>query len=357
MPMKLLPDEYRQLTDDQARRRIRELKERLGKRLLILGHHYQRDEVIELSDVRGDSFGLCQKAAEQKHAEFIVFCGVHFMAEAADIISNPDQMVHIPDLSAGCPLANFADLDAVTMAWDRIVELCGSNAMLPITYINSSAAIKAFCGRQGGTVCTSSNALTALNWGYDRAQKIFFFPDQHLGANTGNKLGIPLQQRIVWDPKLPDGGNSPNAIRHARLILWKGHCHVHTHFNLEHIQNVRCNHADIRVIVHPECPEEVVNAADANGSTTYIIKYIEQADQGTTIAVGTELNLVHRVATENSNKKIIPLARSLCPNMYKINLQNLLWTLDHLGKINLVTVPNDVKKHALIALNQMLQIH
>jgi quinolinate synthase len=355
--MRLIPDEYRELTEDHARSRILERKEKLGKRLVILGHHYQRDDVIGMADFRGDSYGLCQKAAEQKQAEFIVFCGVHFMAEAADIISRENQIVHIPDLTAGCPLANFADLDSVVHAWKIITEICGPDAIIPLTYINSSADIKAFCGQHGGTVCTSSNALAALKWGYGRSEKIFFFPDQHLGTNTGNKLGIPANQRIVWDPSLPYGGNSPKEIMHARLILWKGHCHVHTWFNLDHIQNVRNSNPEAKVIVHPECPEEVVNASDDNGSTTYIIKYIEQAKPGATIAVGTELNLVQRVAKENPDKKVFPLARSLCPNMYKINLQNLLWTLDNLGKLNIVAVPEAVQKDALIALNQMLQIH
>ena len=353
----MIPDEYRQLTDAHARNRILSIKEQLGKRLVILGHHYQRDEVIELSDFRGDSYGLCERAAEQKEAEFIVFCGVHFMAEAADIISHQNQIVHIPDLTAGCPLADFADLDSVVEAWESIAELCGANAITPITYINSTADIKAFCGQHGGTVCTSSNALAALKWGYDRTEKVFFFPDQHLGTNTGNKLGIPAHQRVVWDLSLPYGGNPPEAIIQSKLILWKGHCHVHTRFNLEHIHQVRNSYPEARIIVHSECSEEVVNASDANGSTTFIIKYIDQAESGATIAIGTELNLVHRVAKEYPDKKVVPLARSMCPNMYKINLQNLLWTLDNLGKVNIVSVPEAVKKDALIALNQMLQIH
>lgn len=355
--MKLIPDEYRELTEDQARTRILDRKASLGKRLVILGHHYQREDVIGMADFRGDSYGLCQKAAEQKQAEFIVFCGVHFMAEAADIISNTNQVVHIPDLTAGCPLANYADLDSVVHAWNRITEICGMEAITPLTYINSSADIKAFCGQHGGAVCTSSNALAALKWGFKRSEKIFFFPDQHLGANTGNKLGIPANRRIIWDPSQPNGGNSPQKIEQARLILWKGHCHVHTWFNLDHIHVVRDANPEVKVIVHPECSEEVVNASDDNGSTTYIIKYIEQAKPGAAIAVGTELNLVQRVAKENPDKKVFPLARSLCPNMYKINLQNLLWTLDNLGKINIVAVPEAVQKDARIALNQMLQIH
>lgn len=355
--MRLIPDEYRELTDDHARNRILERKEKLGKRLVILGHHYQREDVIGMADFRGDSYGLCQRAAEQKQAEFIVFCGVHFMAEAADIISNVNQVVHIPDVTAGCPLANFADLDSVVHAWQNITEICGANTITPLTYINSSADIKAFCGQHGGTVCTSSNALAALKWGFERTEKIFFFPDQHLGTNTGNKLGIPANQRIVWDPTLPNGGNSTKEIKQARLILWKGHCHVHTWFNLDHIQNARNSNPKVKVIVHPECPEDVVNASDDNGSTTYLIKYIKQAKPGAAIAVGTELNLVQRVAKENPDKKVFPLARSLCPNMYKINLQNLLWTLDNLGKINIVAVPEAVQKQARIALSQMLQIH
>jgi quinolinate synthase len=352
----MIPDEYKQLPEKEVRNRILEIKSNLGKRLVILGHHYQRDEVVELSDFRGDSYGLCKKAAEQKEAEFIVFCGVHFMAEAADIISNPDQIVHIPDLTAGCPLADFADLTSVIQAWVNLDSIGGTNSITPITYINSSADIKAFCGQHGGTVCTSSNAASAFKWAFNRSEKVFFFPDQHLGTNTGNKLGISAKETIVWDPDQPMGGNSPDQIQHARLILWRGHCHVHTWFNLSQIQTVRNTYPEANIVVHPECPEEVVNAADDNGSTSYIIKYVQQAEPKSVIAVGTELNLVHRVSKENSDKKIFPLARSMCPNMYKINLYNLYWTLDNLGKINIVKVPESVKKDALTALDQMLQI-
>jgi quinolinate synthase len=352
----MIPDEYKQLPGEQARNRILAMKSKLGKRLVILAHHYQRDEVVELSDFRGDSYGLCQKAAKQQEAEFIVFCGVHFMAEAADIVSNPDQVVHIPDLTAGCPLADFADLTSVQQAWQDINSICGTDSIVPITYINSSAEIKAFCGRNNGAVCTSSNALPAMKWGFNRAEKLFFFPDQHLGSNTGNKYGISVDERITWDPDQPLGGNSAEKIKQAKLILWKGHCHVHTWFNLSHIQTVRSNYPEAKVVVHPECHEEVVNAADDDGSTSYIIKYVQQAEPGSTIAVGTELNLVHRVANQNPGKKVFPLARSLCPNMYKINRYNLLWTLDNLGKINIVQVPESTKQDALLALDRMLQI-
>lgn len=352
----MIPDEYRQLTEQQVRKRILDIKSKLGKRLVILGHHYQRDEVIELSDFRGDSYGLCQQATDQKEAEFIVFCGVHFMAEAADIVSHPNQVVHIPDITAGCPLADFADLTSVQQAWQDIGAICGTDEITPITYINSSAEIKAFCGRNNGAVCTSSNALAAMKWGFDRSEKLFFFPDQHLGTNTGNKNGIAADERIIWDPNEPKGGNSSEQIKQAKLILWKGHCHVHTYFSLNHIKEVRDKYPDAKIVVHPECSEQVVNAADANGSTSYIIKYVQQAEPGSTIAVGTELNLVNRVANQNPGKKVFPLARSMCPNMYKINQYNLLWTLDNLGKINIVQVPEPIKNDALLALNRMLQI-
>jgi len=353
----MIPDEYKKLSENAIKNRILEIKLKLGKRLVILGHHYQRDEVVELSDFRGDSYGLCKKAAGQKEAEFIVFCGVHFMAEAADIISNSDQVVQIPDLIAGCPLADFADLASVTQAWQAIESICGTEIITPITYINSSADIKAFCGRNRGMVCTSSNAMGAFKWAFQQTEKLFFFPDQHLGTNTGNKFGIGVNERIVWNPDQPLGGNTPDQIEQAQLILWKGHCHVHTWFNLSHIQTVRKKYPEAKIIVHPECPEDVVSAADDNGSTSYIIQYVQQAEPNSAIAIGTELNLVHRLGKENPDKKIIPLARSLCPNMYKINLYNLCYTLDNLGQVNVVQVPDDIQKDALIALNQMLQIN
>jgi len=352
----MIPETYRQMSDAEARQRILERKSHLGRRLVILGHHYQRDDVIELSDFRGDSYGLCQRAAEQAEAEFIVFCGVHFMAEAADILSRPEQIVQMPDVTAGCPLANFATLSDVQDAWQQLTEIYGDDHILPITYINSSAEIKAFCGEHHGAVCTSSNAKAAMQWGFQRSQRVMFFPDQHLGTNTANQLGIPREQRIIWDPALPRGGNTKEQIQQARLILWNGYCHVHTWFNLNHVTTIRQSFPAAKIVVHPECPEPVVNAADANGSTSFIINYVEQASPGTMIAIGTELNLVHRLAKVHRDKKVVPLARSLCPNMYKINLHNLCWTLDHLGQVNIVAVPDDIKRNARRAIDRMLQI-
>ncbi|MDZ7333262.1 MAG: quinolinate synthase NadA [candidate division KSB1 bacterium] len=349
-------DDYRKLTEAELRERILTKKSQMQQRLVILGHHYQRDEVIEFADFRGDSFGLCQQAAQQTAAQFIVFSGVHFMAEAADIISRPDQIVQLPDLTAGCPLANFAELDDVQLAWQQLTEICGDTQITPITYINSSAEIKAFCGEHGGTVCTSSNALAAMQWGFQQSQRVLFFPDRHLGTNTANQLGIPKEQRIIWDPALPRGGNTIDQIEQARLILWNGYCHVHTWFNLNHIATIRNAFPTAKIVVHPECPEPVVNAADAAGSTSFIIKFVEQASTGSVIAIGTELNLVQRLAKTHPDKRIVPLARSLCPNMYKINLVNLCWTLEHLGEVNIVTVPELVKGYARIAIDRMLQI-
>lgn len=352
----MIPDEYKILGETQLKERIVAVKKEYGKKLVILGHHYQRDEVIELADFRGDSYALCIKAAEQGGAEFIVFCGVHFMAEAADILSNENQIVHLPDMDAGCPLADFADFDMVSHAWQEIGSMCDTEQIIPVTYINSNAELKAFCGSHHGIVCTSSNAAGAATWALKRGEKAFLFPDEHLGTNTGNRMNISAEERIVWNPHEKFGGNDPEKIETAKLIVWKGFCHVHTAFSVEHIDNFRERYPDGKVIVHPECNEQVVNAADENGSTSAIIKYVEQAPNGTVIAVGTELNLVSRLGRQFPDKKILPLARSLCPNMYKINLHNLCWTLENLGKINIVSVPKNIKNDARIALDRMLQI-
>lgn len=352
----MLPDAYYHLTETEVRQRILEIKARLGQRLVILGHHYQRDQVIDLADFRGDSYGLCKQAANQCAAEFIVFCGVHFMAEAADIITHPHQIVQLPDLMAGCPLAAYATLADVAQAWSEIRSVIGATTITPITYINSSAEIKAFCGQHGGTVCTSSNAQAAFQWAFQHSEKLFFLPDQHLGTNTANKLGIPASERIIWEATQPLGGHSPAEIRHSRLILWQGQCHVHTWFRLEHLRQVRTSYPGVRIVVHPECTEEVVNAADANGSTTFIINYVQDSPRDSIIAVGTELNLVNRLARENPDKKVLPLARSLCPNMYRINLHNLCWILENLGTVNVIKVADSIKSDALLALNQMLNL-
>jgi len=349
----LMPDKYRQMSDQQLIEKIKVIKAELGKRLVILGHHYQRKEIVELSDFRGDSLGLSRDAARQKEAEFIVFCGVHFMAEGAAILARPYQMVQLPDLTAGCPMADMADIFQVESAWREIDKICSSENFTPITYVNSSAELKAFCGRNNGVACTSSNASSVFDWAFKRTDKLFFFPDEHLGRNTANKKKNKV---IVWDPEKEMGGNTIKQIKEADVILWKGYCHVHTFFKPEHVLAIREKYPQAIIIVHPECVEEVVNMADAAGSTGFIVNFVQEAKPGSTIVIGTEINLISRLAMEHPDKKIFELARSLCPNMYKINLRNLLWTLDNIGKINIVTVPEPIKAEAKVALERMLEI-
>ncbi len=336
--------------------RIRNLKENLGKELLILTHHYQRKEIIELGDFRGDSFGLSQKAAQSNEARFIVFCGVHFMAESAAILAQHHQTVQIPDLEAGCWMADMSEIQDVEKAWDGIVSLVGNGSVVPIVYMNSDARLKAFCGYRGGAVCTSSNAEAAVRWGFTFGQKILFFPDQHLGRNVGNAMGLKPGEMIVWDPKKPLGGNAPEDIQRARLILWDGYCLVHTRFTVDQIRVMREKYPEARIVVHPECTQEVVALADACGSTGFIVKYVKEAPSGTMIIIGTEINLIHRLALEYPDKTVMELHRSLCPNMFRINLKNLLWTLENPGKVNLVTVPEGIKANALLALDRMLKL-
>lgn len=335
---------------------IRNLKDKLGKELLILTHHYQRKEIVELGDFRGDSFGLSQKAAQTSDARFIVFCGVHFMAESAAILAQPHQTVQIPDLQAGCWMADMAEIHDVEKAWAEITPIAGGDAVIPIVYMNSDAHLKAFCGRHGGAVCTSSNAEAAVRWGFTLAPKVLFFPDQHLGRNVGNKMGLKPEEMIVWNTKQPLGGNNPEDIRRARLILWDGYCLVHTRFEVDHIRAMREKYPEARIVVHPECTQEVVAMADACGSTSFIVKYVKEAPPGSMIIIGTEINLIHRLALEYPEKTVMELHRSLCPNMFRISLQNLLWTLENLGKVNLVTVPDGIKANALLALDRMLML-
>jgi quinolinate synthase len=351
-----MSDKYRQMSDQQLMGQIKAIKAELGKRLVILGHHYQRKEIVELSDFRGDSLGLSRDAARQKDAEFIVFCGVHFMAESAEILSRPDQIVQLPEFSAGCPMADMADIFQVESAWRDIDKICSSENFTPITYVNSSAELKAFCGRNDGIVCTSSNASSVFDWAFKKTDKLFFFPDEHLGRNTANKKGIPKNKVIVWNPEEEMGGNTSKQIKDADVILWKGYCHVHTFFKPEHVLAIREKYPEAVIIVHPECVEQVVDMADADGSTGFIVKFVQEAKPGSTIVIGTEINLISRLAMEHPDKKIFELARSLCPNMYKINLRNLLWTLDNIGKINIVTVPEQIKAEAKVALERMLEI-
>ncbi len=344
------------LEDKQRIAQIAALKKTFGSALVILTHHYQRKEIVELGDYRGDSFGLSQKAAQDHDARYIVFCGVHFMAESAAILCRPHQTVQIPDLEAGCWMADMADTVAAQKAWDAVAEIDGENRMTPMVYMNADAEVKAFCGKNGGIVCTSSNAGAAFAWAFARREKIFFFPDQHLGRNTGNQMGIPPDEMIVWDPGKPLGGNTPEQIQKARLFLWDGYCLVHTRFTVTDMADMRRRHPDARIVVHPECTQEVVAMADAVGSTSFIVKYVEEAPAGATVAIGTEINLIDRLAQVYPNKTVLPLKPSLCPNMYKINPENLLDTLQHIGEKNVVTVPEAVKKDARLALDRMLTL-
>lgn len=336
--------------------RIRQFKDKLGNEMLILTHHYQRKEIVELGDFRGDSFDLSQKAAANREARFIVFCGVHFMAESAAILAQPHQTVQIPDLEAGCSMADMARVHEVETAWREIFPLAGSDAVIPIVYMNSDAHLKAFCGRHGGLVCTSSNGEAAVRRGFSLGQKILFFPDQHLGRNVGNRIGLKPDEMILWDPKQPLGGNRPETIKQARLILWNGFCQVHTRFDEKHLRRAREQYPNAKIVVHPECTQEVVALADASGSTGFIVRYVKEAPPGSTIVIGTEVNLIHRLALEYPDKTVVPLQHSLCPSMYRINLQNLLWTLENLGTLNRVAVPDDIKADALLALDRMLQL-
>lgn len=356
----LLPDRLTQLSEDETDRRIGEVRERLGARLVVLGHHYQRDEVIKFADVRGDSFKLAQWASRQKDAEYIVFCGVHFMAESADILSAPYQKVTLPDLNAGCSMADMAALDQVETCWEEL-ERITSEKITPITYMNSAAGIKAFCGRHDGAVCTSSNAPAVMRWALERADKILFLPDQHLGRNTGVQLGFRLEEMTLWDPYEELGGNSAEQLVESRIVLWQGHCSVHGRFLPEHVHRVRERHPGIRVISHPECRFEVVEASDAVGSTEHIIKCVTQSPAGTKWAIGTEIHLVNRLKNENPDRFIIPLddCGCLCSTMFRIDPSHLLWSMENLLEervVNQISVPEEVARWARVSLNRMLEI-
>lgn len=337
-------------------KRIREKKAALGKDLLILTHHYQRKEIVDLGDFRGDSFELAKKGAADRDARHIVFCGVHFMAESAAVLCRSHQTVQIPDREAGCPMADMADTATVEEAWREISAIVGEGAVIPVAYMNTNADIKAFCGKRGGIICTSANCGSAFRWAHERAEKILFVPDQHLGRNTANRMGIAREEIIVWNPGEPLGGNSEDAIRKARLILWNGYCIVHARFTAEHVREMRKSVPEARIVVHPECPEEIVSLVDACGSTGFIVKYVKEAPPGATIAIGTEINLVHRLSLEYPDKKVLDLHRSLCANMFKINPGNLLRTLENLGTVNLVTVPEAIRNDARLALDRMLEL-
>jgi quinolinate synthase len=353
-----IPERYRRMPDEELAHRIAVAKASLGSRLIVLGHHYQRDEIIRWADFRGDSFKLSQQAAARKEAAYIVFCGVHFMAESADILAADHQRVILPNLAAGCSMADMADEAQVLSCWTQLGEALAS-AVIPVTYMNSSAALKAFCGERGGVVCTSSNATRVLEWAFERGERALFFPDEHLGRNTGVKLGIADDGMVVWDPRRPLGGNSIDALGRARLILWRGWCSVHARFNVAQIAQARRDYPGIHVIVHPECRREVVEAADLDGSTEFILETITSAQPGSQWAVGTEINMVNRLAAEHPDKLIFCLDPVICPcsTMYRIHPAYLAWVLEALVEgqvLNEIVVPDRVKAAARVALAGML---
>jgi quinolinate synthase len=373
-----LPEKYLGLSDQEMDVRIAEARRALGTRLVILGHHYQRDEVIRFADYTGDSFRLARQIANRPEADYIVFCGVHFMAESADVLCAPHQKVILPDLAAGCSMADMAAPEQLETCWEELSQMgilaapnsqhansqTGSRpaAVVPVTYINSAASIKAFVGERGGTVCTSSNAAATLRWAFERGERILFLPDQHLGRNTAYKMGIPLDEMVVWDPDEICGGLDPDQVSAAKMILWKGHCSVHTRFTAKQIQGVRAQHPGVRVIVHPEVPWDVVQAADDSGSTEYIIKTVTNSPEGSVWAVGTEVHLVNRLAQQLApGRTVLSLDQfgCLCSTMFRVSPNHLLWILEELieGRVhNQVTVSADQKHWNRVALDRMLSI-
>jgi quinolinate synthase len=370
-----LPEEYLGLSDEEMDRRIAAARAKLGSRLIILGHHYQRDEIIKFADYIGDSFKLAGEISKHPDAEFIIFCGVHFMAESADVLSAAHQQVILPDLAAGCSMSDMAEPEQLETCWSDMEQmgvLQGSPAtpdskmarqpVVPLTYVNSAASIKAFCGERGGVVCTSSNAAATLRWAWERGDRVLFLPDQHLGRNTAYKMGVPLSDMVLWDPNEIWGGLEPNAVKRARIILWKGHCSVHERFTVRQIENIRKEHPGVRVIVHPEVPFEVVQAADDSGSTEYIIKQVKASPVGSVWAVGTEIHLVNRLAHQVAPERTVLSLDSfgcLCSTMFRVSPNHLLWTLDGLvaGEVrNRIVVPDNQKHWTKVALDRMLSL-
>jgi quinolinate synthase len=364
-----LPEEYLGLSDEEMDRRIAEARAKLGTRLVILGHHYQRDEIIKFADYTGDSFKLAGEISKHPDAEFIIFCGVHFMAESADVLSAPHQQIILPDLAAGCSMSDMAEPEQLENCWNDLEQMgilpgAGGDKqpVLPVTYVNSAASIKAFCGERGGVVCTSSNAAATLRWAWQRGERVLFLPDQHLGRNTAYKMGVPLDDMVVWDPNEIWGGIEPDAVRRARIILWKGHCSVHEKFTVRQIENIRKEHPGVRVIVHPEVPWAVVQAADDSGSTEYIIKQVKASPAGSVWAVGTEIHLVNRLANQVApDRTVLSLDQfgCLCSTMFRVSPNHLLWTLDGLvaGEVrNRIVVPDNQKHWTKVALDRMLSL-
>ena len=356
-----LPEQYLGLSDAEMDVRIAAARQTLGRRLLILGHHYQRDEVIKFADSTGDSFRLAGEVASRSDADYIVFCGVHFMAESADVLGAQHQQVILPDLAAGCSMADMVAPDQLENCWEELAQM-GVSGVVPVTYINSAAAIKAFVGEQGGTVCTSSNAAATLKWAFARGEKVLFLPDQHLGRNTAYKMGIALDEMVVWDPHEVFGGLEPDQVAGAKMILWKGHCSVHERFSVQQIESIRTQYPGVRVIVHPEVPWDVVQAADDSGSTEYIIKAVTDSPAGSVWAVGTEVHLVNRLAGNLAPERtVLSLDRfgCLCSTMFRVSPNHLLWILEELveGRVhNRIVVPDDQKHWTRVALDRMLSI-
>ena len=354
-----LPTKYSALTEEETADAIRQRKEELGSQVVILGHHYQQDEVIQFADFTGDSLKLSQLGAQQKDAQYIVFCGVHFMAESADILTSDRVTVILPDLSAGCSMADMAEIDQLEDAWDFIVEECGQH-LVPITYVNSAASIKAFCGGHGGACCTSSNASKILEWAYQQGDKVIFLPDQHLGRNTAYTLGIDLDQMVVYDPQLAGGGLTMDQVQSAKVFLWKGNCSVHGLFTPAQCDDIRRIDPEYKILVHPECSWEVVQKADLAGSTEFIIKTVRESAAGSKWAIGTEIHLVNRLVQNHPDKAIRSLAgiQCLCTTMYRVDLKHLLWALDELAVgrvVNPIKVDPQTRRLAVIALQRMLE--
>lgn len=354
----VLPDRYSTMSVEEMEARVQEIKSSLGTRLFLPAHHYQKDEIVQFADVTGDSLQLAKISAENKDADFIVFCGVHFMAETADMLSTDNQTVILPDLKAGCSMADMANIHQTERAWVELQKLFG-DTILPLTYVNSTAEIKAFCGKNGGATVTSSNAKEMVSWAFGQKERLLFLPDQHLGRNTAFDLGIALEDMAIWDPisniLIYDGTD----IEQIKVILWKGHCSVHEKFTVSQIADFRENHSEFQIIVHPECKHEVVRASDLNGSTHFIIETIKHAEPGTSWAVGTEMNLVNRLAQQFKDKKIVSLNPNLCPclTMNRIDLPHLLWALENIidGNVeNVIKVDEETKKYAITALNRMM---
>jgi len=354
-----LPERYREMSVETMKERVLQIKKNFGTSLFIPGHHYQKDEVIRFADARGDSLKLAQISAGNSEAKYIVFCGVHFMAETADMLTEDDQKVILPDLRAGCSMADMADIDQTEKGWEIMMKTFG-DTILPLTYVNSTAAIKAFVGARGGSTTTSSNCKKIIEWAFTKKERILFLPDQHLGRNTAYELDIPLDQMAVWDP-IEEEFECKGNLEETRVILWKGHCSVHEKFNINHVEHLRKNNPDINIIVHPECTFDVVQAADYAGSTNDIITTIESAPAGSKWAIGTEMNLVNRLIQENPDKEIISLNPYMCPclTMNRIDLPHLLWSLEKLEQgevVNQITVSPDVTHDALLALDRMLKL-